>query len=264
MTVAIFGDSHAGRIKRTWDRTIKGHEDWRSTWFIHRSMGTEPMRFVDSDTDELIELVGMPMVEDHVFRGRDFTRVIVVGMGPSMQWAMELAEQFSHPDIGVTSKRSLTAMSWESALVDMYETSNASAVINAVRMAAPSTPVLYLPQVRPMSWVNSRKNHVKSWSTSVFNTGQQVEFERLYLRALAAFCSRHRVQLLDQPAETVLNNCWTDPKFGFGKYMDENNQYWVRGDYFHNNDAYATRVINELGKTANFEALPSVFEWPEE
>lgn len=264
MTVAIFGDSHAGRIKRTWDRTVKGNEEWSTTWFIHRSMGTEPMRLVDSATGELMELTGMPMVEEHVFRGEDFTKVIVVGMGPSMQWAMELAEQFSHPAIGVTSPRSLTGSSWESALIDIFESSNASAVVKAVRRAAPSIPVLFLPQVRPMSWVNSRSDHVKSWSTLVFDAGQHVRFEGVYLKVLKEFCSSHGVQLLDQPAETITNNCWTDPKFGFGKYMDENNQYWVRGDYFHNNDAYATEVINELGKTSGFGSLPPAYVWPQE
>lgn len=262
MTVAIFGDSHAGRIKRTWDRTVKGYEEWRTTWFIHRSMGTEPMRFVNPDSSELIELTELPMVEEHIFRGDIFTKVIVVGMGPSMQWAMELAEQFSHPDLGATSRRSLTAMSWESALLDMFESSHASAVINAVRRAAPTTPVVFAPQVRPMSWVNSRTNHIRSWSTSVFKTGHHAEFDRLYLRVLTAFCSRHGVQLLDQPAETVHDSCWTEPEFGFGKYLDENNQYWVRGDYFHNNDAYASEVINKLGSTSGYESLPPAFVWP--
>lgn len=261
MTVAIFGDSHAGRIKRTWDRTVKGHEQWRTTWFIHRSMGTEPMRFVDADSSELIELTELPMVEEQVFNGESFTKVVVVGMGPSMQWAMELAEQFAHPDLGVTSQRSLTAMSWESALLDIFESSNASVVINAVRRAAPSTPVIFAPQIRPMSWVNSRANHVKSWSTSVIKTERHAEFERVYLKVLTAFCSHHGVQLLDQPVKTVSNSCWTDPKFGFGKHLDESNQYWVRGDYFHNNDAYATEVINKLRTTSGYESLPPAFVW---
>ncbi|MBD2761400.1 hypothetical protein IEE92_02340 [Kocuria sp. cx-116] len=264
MTVAIFGDSHAGRIKRTWDRTVKGCEEWTTTWFIHRSMGTEPMRFIDSNSGELIELTKLPMVEQYVFRNEVFTKVIVIGMGPSMQWAMELAEQFSHPDLGATSRRSLTALSWESALLDIFESSNASAVIRAVRRAAPSIPIVFAPQVRPMSWVNSRENHTKSWSTSVFETGSHAELERVYLRSLEAFCSRQGVQPLDQPAETIYDSCWTDPKFGFGKYLDENNQYWVRGDYFHNNDAYATEFISRLGATSGYESLPPAFVWPQE
>lgn len=259
MTIAIFGDSHAGRLKRTWDRTVRGNSEWRTEWFIHRSMGIHPMKFKDEDGDTVVEIANTPMIDDIVFRKDDLARVLVNGMGPCMQWAMELAKDFAHPEIGHTSSKFLTSSTWESALLDAFRHSNAAAVMHAVRRVAPEIPLYFLPPVRPVYWVNNREDHVKAWSIVMAESDSKAKFNDLFLRVIKKFCECYDAILVDQPQVTVRDYCWTAHEFGLADYENESDRSWVRGDYFHSNDLYASLLMNHLSERGDFASLPHSF-----
>ncbi|MDO4254716.1 MAG: hypothetical protein Q4C81_06160 [Kocuria sp.] len=260
MSIAIFGDSHAGRIKRSWDRTVKNDDRWVTQWFIQRSMGEYPMRFAPSVHDNPQELTDLLLVDPNVFIADQHASVLVVGMGPSMQIAMELAEQFHHPDLPLGATRSMTRKTWESALTDIFVSSAAGRVLGKIRDVAPQIPVTYVPQVRPMLWVNSRDGHIKSWSQSLVGVGADIQ--NLYSCALEQFAVRFSVDVLDQPPSTIEYDAWTNPHYGFATYGDDTDQYWVRGDYFHSNDAYATVLIDHLRtRSEQFQDLPAAHQW---
>lgn len=262
MSIAIFGDSHAGRIKRTWDRTVKTAPDWSTTWFIQRSMGTHPMQFFSDPASGGRSLDDLLLVDPTPFIAAEYNSVLVMGMGPSVQAAMQLAEQYQHPDMPDESRRSLTRATWESALLNGFVASDAGRVLQNLRAVAPETPITYVPQVRPMEWVNTREGHIKSWSEPLFDAGLGSGINTLYLTALRAFGQHFGVDVVDQPDNTVAQSAWTRPEYGLGAYMDESNQFWVRGDYFHANDTYATVFLDHLRDSPQFATLPKAHVWP--
>lgn len=262
MRIAIFGDSHAGRIKRTGDRTVRHYADWTTEWFIQRSQGTHPLRFASVSEDAHICLEKVLLIDNKTFRADDYDSVLVVGMGPCMQWAMELLEEFSHPRIGPTRGRALSGPSWESALLDSFTSSTAGDVMKAIRSAAPRLPLVFIPAVRPMVWINERPGHTRTWSLAVHNSSTAPAVRELYLHTLEKFTSLFQASYLDQPSDTVVNSCWTHPAFGFAAYADESNTYWNKGDYFHSNDAYATIMINSLSAVDGLNGLPDAYVWP--
>ncbi|WP_312794349.1 hypothetical protein [Kocuria sp.] len=263
MRIAIFGDSHAGRIKRTWDRTVRHDDNWTTEWFVQRSQGVHPLQFSSVSDDTHTCLDDVLLLDDKTFRADDYDAVLVVGMGPCMQWAMELLQQFAHPRIGSPQGRALAGPSWESALLDSFASSTAGDVMRAIRGTAPTLPLVYVPAVRPMAWINDRPGHTRAWSLAIHTSGSAPAVQEMYLHTLEDFTSLFAATYVDQPSDTVVDCCWTHPAFGFATYGDESNSYWNKGDYFHSNDIYATAVINTLGTVDVLTGLPEAYVWPD-
>lgn len=262
MRIAIVGDSHAGRIKRTFDRTVRRSPGWSISWFINRSMGSHALRLVGRDEAE-IRLDDFLLVEDTVFCSEDHDLVICVGMGADIRRAMILAKQFSHPGIGATSPRHLTSETWESALSDVLTTTPAMQLISILRKVSPELPILYSPPVRPMSWINARPGHIKDWSTNILHNGHPKSLSRVWSSAVHQICEEFGVLFVDQPDDTITDHCWSLPKFGYAKHNDPQDKFWANGDYFHANDLYAMKYIDLLRRLPVLDELPSTYAWPE-
>lgn len=262
MRLAIFGDSHAGRMKRTFDRTVKKSPEWSITWFINRSMGTHPLRLIGEDGTES-RLDDFLLVEDVVFRPEDHDLVLCIGMGADVRQAMLLSRQFSHPEIGKTAPRHLTAETWESALRDVFTSTQAMRLLTLLRAAASEHTILYSPPIRPMTWINTRPGHVKDWSTNLQDHGRPESLSEVWKRVLANMCREHGAQLVDQPETTIADHCWTLPQNGYGKYEDPDDEFWLKGDYFHANDLYAMTYIDQLRRLPSLPQLPPTYMWPE-
>lgn len=262
MRLAIFGDSHAGRVKRTFDRTVKMTPDWTITWFINRSMGTHPLLLSGPDGAET-RLEDFLLVGDAHFRPEDHDLVLCLGMGADMRQAMLLSRHFSHPQIGETAPRHLTARTWESALHDILASTQALRVLAGLRAAAPKVPVLYTPPVRPMTWINTRPGHLKDWSTNLREHGRPAILSDVWGHVLTGLCREHETHLIDQPGETIADDCWTRPEYGYGKYQDPDDEFWLKGDYFHANDLYAMAYIDYLRRFSVLAQLPPTYVWPD-
>lgn len=262
MRIAIVGDSHAGRIKRTFDRTVKRYPDWSINWFINRSMGSHPLRLV-SQREGQIQLDDFMLVDDRAFRPEDHDVVICIGMGADIRQAMLLARQFSHPEIGATSPRHLTGDTWESALREILTTTQAVQVISSLRAVSSDLPIIYSPPVRPMNWINTRPGHIKDWSTNIMQNGNLEIMSRTWLTAARQICQHFDTLFVDQPKETVVDYCWSLPEYGYGKYEDPKDKFWINGDYFHANDLYAMKYIDHLRRLPALDGLPPTYSWSE-
>lgn len=262
MRLAIFGDSHAGRVKRTFDRTVKKSSEWTIAWFINRSMGNHPLRLIDTDGNES-RLDDFLLVEDVAFQPKDYDLILCIGMSADTRQAMLLSRQFSHPKTGETAPRHLTAETWESALRDVYASTQAMRLLAALRATTREHTVLYSPPIRPMIWINTRAGHIKDWSTNLQVHGRPQAVSEIYKRVLEEMCREHDAHLIDQPETTIADYCWTLPQYGYGKYEDIDDEFWLKGDYFHANDRYAMTYIDYLRCLPSLAQLPSTYVWPE-
>lgn len=262
MKLAIIGDSHAGRIKRTFDRTVKNSSEWSLTWFIKRSTGTTPLVMQDLGATHSV-FDDFLLEDDLPFSASDYDVVLCIGMGLDFRKSMMLAREFIHPQIGPTAPRQLTAATWESALRDILANTQALRLVRAIREVASGTPIICTPAVRPMSWINTRPGHVMPWSRNLQDLADTEALSRIHVDVLGSLSRSLGVVLQDQPAATIVDNCWTQPQYGYGKFEDETDQFWLRGDYFHTNDRFATLYIDSLRSIQCLEGLPPAYIWPD-
>lgn len=224
MRIAILGDSPAGRIKRTRDRTIKGSASWNISWFISRSMRTHPLR-IRIAHGRTVQFDNFLLVTDRPFDYEDYDAVIGIGMGADIRQGMLLSYQFSHPGVGPTANRRLTAVTWKSALHNVYKSTQAMQIVSAVRQADAEQVILYAPPVHPGSWIDSRPGHVKDWSTNLQGQGYPHALSLIFHQALRDTCGTREALYMPQPSQSVEAFCWTRPEYGFAKYQDATNIY---------------------------------------
>lgn len=259
MRIAIFGDSHAGRMKLTLDRALRNSGNWSISWFINRSMGTHPLNLQVSGGDlSTVTVENFFLIEEKTFRADDFDAILCIGMGADIRKAMVLANQFSHPKIGETSKRHMTSEMWESALRDIFSNTQGLTLIKSLRICAPQIPLVYLPPARPMTWINFRPGHLKNWSKNIYENSNPEILSKIYVDNLRIQCLNYGAILVDQPESSIDAWCWTLPEYGHGKFDDESNESWVKGDFFHTNDAFASIYMESLRSVSYLSELPEI------
>lgn len=244
MRVALIGNSHLGRIKREWDLWCKEHPEVKQEYFIHRSMGTHPLRIQGSGAmDSFSDIC---LIEDKVLDPRDYDAVVVMGMSLGIQRVFELGHRYRRPEMPAQGGYLLSGATWDSALDDIFAGTDAVRIARAVKMHVPTRRVLIIPQAHPLEWVNTRSDFRLRWSEWAHAHDLASLYARTFQEALMRVTSALDVETVTQPAETIASQVWTKAEFGLAQADDPTNLYWPRKDYFHMNDLFARTLAPRL------------------
>lgn len=250
MRTCFIGDSHLGHVKTVWDERQEAHPDWQVGFRVERTYGEDPLVIHDGkrySKFEDITLAFSPEVDV-----RDWDAFVVFGMHYSIAAVAKVYPKF-RSDAHAASPNAyvLSEAAFADSVLDLLRATKAGRVIAAIQELS-SSPVLYVQQPNPLSWVRHSTEPKTRHFGSLSEASDHLSLSELYGAALDDL-ERRGITVLRQPPDTKEDDFFTRDQYGLADPSDtsEGSPY-SKGDYFHMNADYGRLVMDQLEAALDF------------
>lgn len=242
MRIAIIGNSHAGPLYTAWKGYRRAGGRLAATFFIERSMGTEPLVLRGGGTEQSFE--DLLVLSEPVVRVEDHEAFVVVGLGYGLH---PVASVYSHVRSDAHSPAAERPLVSEACFT--ATTSDVLAATKAFRVAQclrqmTEAPVLLAPQPLPAWWIREFPGTVGDLYREIEDNGDRSRVALDYRRAISSSAG---AEVLPQHPATVVDDIFTAPTYTLGDpAVTEEGSGYARGDYYHGNVAWGEHVAAQI------------------